>query len=93
MKYLVFTNMDKSGELDIDGMAANESLKQELEFKRTVENLEIFADEKMARMADNGSLTMQELDVATYGIQRSPLFGRLQKSKVKTSSCHSPSLS
>jgi hypothetical protein len=40
----LFTNGDKSGELDIDGLGANELLERELEFERMVENLEISAD-------------------------------------------------
>lgn len=41
-----FTNGDKRGELDIDGMGANELLERELEFERMVENLEILADDE-----------------------------------------------
>ncbi len=49
----LFTNGDKRGELDINGMGANELLERELEFERMVENLETFADEEDGE--DDGS--------------------------------------
>lgn len=47
-----FTNGEKRGELDINGMGANELLERELEFERMVENLEDFADQEDGE--DNG---------------------------------------